>query len=45
MLWSTLPYCIKREESLYLSTVIPYIQEDEEGGTEEAVPKEEVRAD
>ena len=45
MLWSTLPYCIKRDETLYLNTVVPYIQEDEEGGTDEAAPKEEVRAD
>lgn len=45
MLWSTLPYCIKRDEKLYLNVVIPYILEDEEGTTDEALPKEEVRAD
>jgi hypothetical protein len=45
MLWSTLPYCIKRDETLYINTVIPYIQEDDEGEADEPAPKEEVRAD
>lgn len=45
MLWSTLPYCIKRDEKLYLNTVVPYIQDDEEGFTDEPAPREEVRTD
>jgi len=40
-LWSILPYCIRKDEALYLSTVIPY--EDEE--LKEEGPVQEVRAD